>query len=650
MDLRDLLSIRRLEKFPGWNKYKQQFKRNIKLLSFDRFYIFNIYGEANVGKTYLLDQFRCIAQENGVSYATVGKEFDDVPSVMGKIYEDLRISGASEFIFETLYSNYVRLRSELVSNPSRPKYTNDFLGGNLLNIDELRISPEKDIAKRINTWSTEQDWRQSEEIKDTVSELAKYIESQILESSDRKLIENPIDELTPDFLSFLNETAKANSVVLFFDDYHINKVILDEWLRDLVSPFRYGKGLPGNIILVISGHEKIDREKWSLFDSFIIDVNLKKFVSSDISKILDQKGINDEESKRLIENLTGGMPVHLKNLLMKLGKKQSISEEAILNCFLEDIKTSRQRIAMLSLAIPRFFTRRIFEEILNPNEGNEIFDWITAMPCLNHRSGEWMYDHFVRKAMIKHKQGMPNFNPSMIHENLASFYERADASLISTLSDLQEDDPKYSRYNNIHEKYIVELCYHKLCVLKEDYLVAAINIFLETFMASPRLSGELANAMLQASEDSGFEQAAEHAKQLFLCLESYENKNMLALLNSFETMLSEWNWLDNKARGKLQELMALFSSRSELDEDLEENSIKDYDQFSRRSELFSLISGLPQSQFEQLLFALKLPSGIVPGSQAPQGSRVYALLEWSESHNGYGLEVVSSALELVSSS
>ncbi len=63
-----------------------------------------------------------------------------------------------------------------------------------------------------------------------------------------------------------------------------------------------------------------------------------------------------------------------------------------------------------------------------------------------------------------------------------------------------------------------------------------------------------------------------------------------------------------------------------------------------RGKLFQLLSSLPGPQFEQLLFMLNPPGGNVPGSSAPQASRVMALLSWAESPMGRGLGEIDQAL------
>ena len=64
-----------------------------------------------------------------------------------------------------------------------------------------------------------------------------------------------------------------------------------------------------------------------------------------------------------------------------------------------------------------------------------------------------------------------------------------------------------------------------------------------------------------------------------------------------------------------------------------------------RLELFRTINGLPQAQFEALVFALKLPAGVMPPVQDASGNRVKALLDWAEGSTGPGIQTVRELLD-----
>jgi hypothetical protein len=63
-----------------------------------------------------------------------------------------------------------------------------------------------------------------------------------------------------------------------------------------------------------------------------------------------------------------------------------------------------------------------------------------------------------------------------------------------------------------------------------------------------------------------------------------------------------------------------------------------------RLALFDRLSKLTTQEFAKLVFTLKLPTGIMPGSVTPQGDRVSALLNWAESFTSRGLDEVEELI------
>ena len=69
--------------------------------------------------------------------------------------------------------------------------------------------------------------------------------------------------------------------------------------------------------------------------------------------------------------------------------------------------------------------------------------------------------------------------------------------------------------------------------------------------------------------------------------------------------------------------------------------------FSQRLQLTQRLSALPGPQLDQVIFALKPPPGNIPAASAPPGDRVMALLTWTESEMGCGLETLEQAIDSV---
>ncbi|NER85198.1 MAG: NACHT domain-containing protein, partial [Leptolyngbya sp. SIO1D8] len=64
-----------------------------------------------------------------------------------------------------------------------------------------------------------------------------------------------------------------------------------------------------------------------------------------------------------------------------------------------------------------------------------------------------------------------------------------------------------------------------------------------------------------------------------------------------------------------------------------------------RLKLIRQLNNLSQPQFNELLFALNPPGGIVPGTASAQGDRSKALLDWAEGPTGCGLLKLEQVLE-----
>ena len=69
--------------------------------------------------------------------------------------------------------------------------------------------------------------------------------------------------------------------------------------------------------------------------------------------------------------------------------------------------------------------------------------------------------------------------------------------------------------------------------------------------------------------------------------------------------------------------------------------------FEDRLYIIQTINALPSQQFEELIFALNPPKGILPPRSAPQGDRSKDLLDWVEGPTGPGLRKVDKALHKI---
>jgi predicted NACHT family NTPase len=64
-----------------------------------------------------------------------------------------------------------------------------------------------------------------------------------------------------------------------------------------------------------------------------------------------------------------------------------------------------------------------------------------------------------------------------------------------------------------------------------------------------------------------------------------------------------------------------------------------------RLNLIRLLNSLPYAQFDEIVFALKIPPGIIPPNTNPQGNRSKILLDWAEGPTGHGISEILNLLK-----
>lgn len=648
MELRNLLHIRRIDEFPGRGKLLKQFRDNLLRSSKQRFYIFNIYGEGSVGKTFFLNEFKNVAITSGAFATLIESKLNDIPSVIEKIYSDLKAISISNPILEDHYSTYTRLKAELENDSSITKNITDLIGSNLVNINKCQVSPQKELSRRLDLERISQDQDVKEALKKAIVELRDVISKKTQDSYERELLENPSSFLTLELLKTLKDVAQNKTIVLLFDDYDISKSVLDSWLLDLISGSEFDFTLPENSILAISGQKKLDRELWLLFDSFISDIKLNRFLDSETSVILEHEGIEDKAIKKFAIQLTGGTPLHLKDLVEELRKMlehgDRINETTVLEKFLSNRKNTINKNLFLDASIPRFINKQVYKYLIGEKIYESSFELFAKLPCLNWSSGEYVYDSCVRNAAIAYRRSTSERKIYRAHKKLIKFYEDRVAR-IETSNIEANKRPSVPSYTGLLEKYKVELYYHRICADKFDFLPKVTADFFKSFCKSNQYSRAIARCINQAGKDYSEVLIADHGNQLLTLVDYYEKQNFSSLSECIGIIEKDWKWLEHDTHLLLKELQEFFRESNEFDEEMESDSVKSSKESERRNEIFLKLNALPQTQFEQLLFSVKIPPEIVPGPSAPQGNRTYALLTWSESSGGCGLQTISQVLE-----
>jgi hypothetical protein len=127
--LQDRIRERQQSGFVGRQGQVIQYQENFGFSVDDerRRFLFNIHGDAGVGKTFLTRQLRQIATGAGALTAYTDETAGDVAAAMTAIAEQLSHSGSKLGDFEKRAAEYQQRRYELESDPQAPAGVAAFL-------------------------------------------------------------------------------------------------------------------------------------------------------------------------------------------------------------------------------------------------------------------------------------------------------------------------------------------------------------------------------------------------------------------------------------------------------------------------------------------------------------------------------------------
>ncbi len=130
--LQDRIRQRQQSEFVGRDDQVTLFRRNFALPLDERIYIFNIFGQGGVGKTWLLRRYREVAA--GVNVLTVLTDDDqtDVLTTMDQIARELARQGYELRGFTERYRIYRQRRQELEGEPDAPIGFSSFFARTLI--------------------------------------------------------------------------------------------------------------------------------------------------------------------------------------------------------------------------------------------------------------------------------------------------------------------------------------------------------------------------------------------------------------------------------------------------------------------------------------------------------------------------------------
>ncbi|MGI8503183.1 MAG: ATP-binding protein, partial [Hassallia sp.] len=233
--LQDILQQRQQSGFVGREEQVSLFRQNLELSLEDsrRHFLFNVWGQGGVGKSTLLRQFRKMAEEAKIITAYTNDSEKSVPEAMGRLAEQLEQQNYKLTQFTERYKVYRQKRQELESDPEAPQGFSAFVGKTVAKTGVL-------LARRVPVGGAVFDFIDEDAVASQAGEWASYVAKKLTNKDEVRLIQEPVEVLTPLFLQDISKLAEKSGVALFFDTYECSEDFLDNWLREILEG-RYGE-------------------------------------------------------------------------------------------------------------------------------------------------------------------------------------------------------------------------------------------------------------------------------------------------------------------------------------------------------------------------------------------------------------------------
>ncbi|MCC5662451.1 tetratricopeptide repeat protein [Nostoc sp. CHAB 5784] len=527
--LQDILKQRQQSGFVGREDQVNQFRQNLTLPPEDdrRRFLYNVWGQGGVGKSTLLRQFRKIADEAKIISAYIDEAEKTIPEVMGRLAEELERQGHKLTQFTERYKVYRQKRQELETDPEAPQGFSAFVGKTV-------VKTGVRLARQVPVGGAVFDFVDEDALATQAGEWASYVAKKITNKDEVRLVQEPVEILTPLFLQDIFKIAEKIPVVLFFDTYERTGEFLDNWLREILEG-RHGE-VSLNILIAIAGRHELDKNHWTPYEGLIVRFPLEPFTEEEAQQYLTRKGITDNRIIEVILRLSGNLPL-LVGMLADAhpnDPNQVIEpSSSAVERFLKWVDHPKRRQVALEAAIPRCLNRDVIAKLRGEEEADELFTWLKETSFVNERTDGWAYHDVVKTQMLRHKRLSSPQGWADIHGKLAEYYD-------SLRNDLQLDEENKQR-DPSWQSHTLNVLYHNLCQSPQRNLSVSLNEFLAALKNKRKFAQQYAETMLQAGKDADSAEVQRWGEQLASGLKAYEEKRYEVPAQMLTTFLSDAN-------------------------------------------------------------------------------------------------------------
>jgi len=526
MSFAKLIKRTQADNFVGRKNERELFERYV-VASDSHYPLIFVSGQGGVGKTTLLGQFQSICLTQKLPYGLTNHLQTSVLEVMSHLSQQFTQNGYSLNKFNDCHHKLLLLQEKIAKEPDQPDIWHNLFG--------QAVGKSVIVAGRATPiTSVALDLVGTDIVKSSFNSLANYLTRKLSKQGDVRLMLNPKEVLTKQFLADLSGIASQQPVVLFFDTFEATSSYLHPWVTQLFNLY-YGD-FSDKIRFVFAGRN-FDDSVWLDLRGVLNHIDLTPFTYEETKIYLNHQGVTTLTELDQIYHLSKGLPVFVAMLTTSGIEEASELSQSVIERFLQNISDKTRRDIALKMALPRRFNqdtlRLLFPE--STESIPDLFHWLIGMPFVKAQGNYWSYHDVVRNLMVRHQYTQSPDIFQSIHEKLYQFFK--------VQTEKQEYDETTKKWANLSvwwEDYL-EMTYHSICVNPTNEVL--IKTSLAEIVANVGFDETLtvwANTLTQAAIDinnNSLNELGNLVKDITISFVSYYNPNEIKRMQKSELSL-----------------------------------------------------------------------------------------------------------------
>ncbi|MEA2372705.1 MAG: hypothetical protein QOH12_3099, partial [Solirubrobacteraceae bacterium] len=326
--------------------------------------------------------------------------------------------------------------------------------------------------------------------------LLSFISRHVTDDSERRLVTDPVHELTTAFVAGLRSLATEwKPVLLVFDSFDRTAAFLEEWILMVLD--EHFAPIPGTTVVVIAGQRPLSPVRWSSHEPFIERIHLDVFTEDEAVAFLHDAGVADERLAAELIRISGRLPILLAMLAAQGPHASSdtpdVSADAI-EVFLRWITDSTLRDLAIEGAVPRTLNEEILAVVVEGTQASARWTWLREQPFVQETVTGWRYHDVARTLLLKHKLKESPARWRALHLRVKRYHDQRMAEVTSNAEARWESD----RWRTS----AAESSYHELCAQPEKLAAVVLRcVRLSDFDVA--FARSLAYAIRDAGESTG---------------------------------------------------------------------------------------------------------------------------------------------------